>query len=290
MVRTKFTLYRPGNTTTATIAPAWLDIYSQPIGAPAVIARGGVSAGITGRADFHRAQDVRVGDILFEMSSGRSFSVIQIYLKNAQKYALLTEVLPPIPDDFETGVLEKYWTETLAGSSVFSILKPTGRLNLASGPSAAYPSAGSRLTQSINGDFDIWTKLESDAGGGAAIRYPLIGAIDISGAGAYVGLKNNGAANFVRIDEVSAGSITETVSVAASGTAGYVRIRRRGITLHSYYSLSATDPATQADWTEIQMPLFPFTSLTALSVGIFGYCNAGTGSALYWEFMRNWQT
>ncbi len=289
MTRTKFTLYRPGSTTTTTLTPAWLDIYSQPIGTAEVIARGGVSAGVTGRAAFHRAQDVRVGDILFEPSSNRSFSVIQIYLKAAQKYALLTEILPPIPDDYETGVIEKYWTETLAGASLFSILKVTGRLNLAGGPSAAYPSAGSRLTQSINGDFDIWTRLESDAGGGAAIRYPLIGAIDVSGAGAYVGLRNNAAANFVRIDEVSAGSITETLSVAAGGTAGYVRMRRRGITLHSYYSLSAT-PTTEADWAEIVMPLFPFTSLATLAVGIFGYCNTGTGSALYWEFLRNWQT
>lgn len=289
MIRTKFTLYRPGSATTTSVAPAWLDIYSQPIGAPAVIARGGVSAGVTGRATFHRAQDVQVGDILLEKSTARSFSVIQIYLKGAQKYALLTEILPPIPDDFETGVIEQYWAQTPAGASIFSILKPTGRLNLAGGPSAAYPSAGSRLTQSLNGDFDIWTKLESDAGGGASIRYPLIGAIDVSGAGAYVGLKNNGAANFVRIDEVSAGSITETVSVAAGGTSGYVRLRRIGITLHSYYSLSATEPAVEADWTEIQMPLFPFTSLATLSVGAFGYCNTGTGSALYWAFLRNWQ-
>src|SRR5436305_14913418 len=104
MNRTSFTKYSPGATTTATIAPAWLAIHARSAGAPAVVARGGVATGVTGQVQVTRWADVMVGDILLETSTGRAFSVVQIYKQPAYIQALVSEIFPPIPDEFESGI------------------------------------------------------------------------------------------------------------------------------------------------------------------------------------------
>lgn len=285
MKRTTFTRYRTGGAPAATLSPAWVSIYAPAGGAPTVIVRGQVQSGVTAAIDVVRVADVLVNDFLKDGQDGRIFQVLQLEKQGGRLHLLAAEVKPPIPDEFESGAVEGYWT-----GSGWTIDAPSGVI-LSPHPSATLPSLATLLYQDVDFDFDMWGRCRADGGAAGAVRRVLLAARHPStGLGVYAGIKDDGAnSTFIRLDEYSAGLLAETTGAAfATATLGSVRLSRVGAMMHAYHS-GETLPNEDADWTEITPGANIYTTTAqALRVGLAGYTQTGAVGDGRWQFIRNW--
>lgn len=286
--RTTLTRYRFGGAATISIARAWVLIFAPAFGAPELLARGGVIKAISGRIALDTTADVNVRDVLRDDETSRLYLVNQIVDDGESRVALVAELHPHIPDEFEFGVIEKFWTA--AGGS-FSISGSVGELICGPAPVAAWLSAGAQLYQSVAGDFDVYAQLGAYHTG-ADWQRTMLGCRDANGQGAYIGLKASSAGNTViRVDEVLAG-VTEIVTTShtlnsSASSYYFFRVRREGAVLHAYYS-PTPEPRYASDWVEV-VSANPWASGDAVRLGFFAQQQT-TPSAQHGRaaFLRNW--
>jgi hypothetical protein len=201
-MRTSFTRYRRGASSSATLGPGWLDVFAPALGVVAVGRQRLPPRGMRGQIDFGRAADVAINDILKEAVTGRIFYVTQVAKLVSMKRAFVAEFWPPIPDEFESGLVDEFWTEF--SSWTVSAAQGECLLNAGAALSATSPIDIPYLYQTLasDNDFDVYAQLKADTGSGGAIRYSLIKCEPTNGddRAVCVGVKDNGTAYFVRID------------------------------------------------------------------------------------------
>lgn len=288
--RSAFMRYRLGSLasgagTPPTLAPGWLTIYSPAIGAPETVARGSVVLPVAGQIDFRREEDVRVGDLLKDQATGRIFTVAQMQDRPVQRRVLVAEVFPPIPDEFESGLIEAYWD--LDGN--WAINQTLGELVPVT-VSLADPAVASFCYQLLQGDFDVFTWVFADVGSSGAVRYALL-KVQLNLLGpelTAVGVKNNGKGVFVRVDKNP--GIVETVEGSLSaGLYGFVRLKREGARFRTFYASATHPPTEETEWREINPPVNAWTSAADVLIGLAAYQNAGTTGSMRFRFLRNWR-
>jgi len=292
--RTAFLHYRLGTGTEGAIAPAWLTIYGAAIGAAETVVDRIIQP-VSGYFDCRRAADVVPGDILREGktgSLGRVFIVTQIENRPATTRVLVTEIFPPIPDEFESGVREAFWAEDAdwVVDKSFGAAQPTPLASLTS------PSVGNFLYQTIEGNFDCYTRVAVDTGSGGAIRHALLKVQenllgpDLVG----VGLRNDGFPTFYRVDRVDPTVTTTDGRSFTSDFQAYLRLQRIGTRFRTFWAaLLDGEPEKEEQWTEINAPsIGDWTTATTnpLLIGLCAYQNTGTAGIVRFHFFRNWRS
>ncbi|MGH2359747.1 MAG: hypothetical protein ACRDGM_04285 [bacterium] len=286
-VRSTFALYRLGQPDTSLISGA-LEIYAPSIGPLQIYRAGDILSGLAGQIDFVREALVSVGDLLCDQTTGRWFSVAQISDQPAIRRALVAEFLLPMPDEFESGVIDGYWTALHS----LAVDVELGELYVQSGSdlSKTTPLNIPFLYQLITGDFDIYARLRCTVGGGGNYGYALLKAGDTGDTKAVtVGVRmEGGSGQFVRQDYVS--SIQEVSGNGLSQNAwGLVRLRRVGARIAAYYAPSPSTPEIEEEWIELQAGAGnAWTSTAQLRVGLAGYLSTGTTAGHRYSWLRNW--
>ncbi len=295
--RTTFSRFRFGGISILTISPAWLRVLS-PIGAaPQILdpVTGLSLIGVSSEIRVKPHHDVIVGDVLKvgpTTEHGRVFIVRQIQYEADANLLHCGEIPAPIPDEFDDE-RENFWTQ-LGGNVFFTANEVFGGAMQTSLPAGTKPILEHALIQVVTGDFDIWARLRTDAGG-AAVRNALIG-LQIPGAltGVFIGFRDNGAtAEPVRYDVTTPSPTfnlqTATGFVAAPATYYYVRLRRAGRFFRTFYKTSPGEPVSESDWTQLHPgATFFFSDAPNSRVGLFGFTNNSAAGIARWDFIRHW--
>lgn len=288
--RTQFLLYRLGTGVEVSIKPCWLSIYGASVGAAeTVIDR--IIQPVSGFVDCPRSADVVFGDILREGaagSSGRVFVVTQIENRPAVTRCLVTEIFPPIPDEFESGVREAFWAE----DGTWVVDKSQGSAQPTPLPSLSAPSVSNYLYQTISGNFDVWCGVRVDTGSAGAIRHAMLKAqANLLGPDLVaVGVRDNGVPTFYRADRVDPTLTTTDGLTVPSGLGYYLRLQRIGTRFRSFWAVQDSEPEKEAQWTEIYAPASGSWSTSGdVLIGLAAYQNSGTSGLVHFDFFRNWQ-
>jgi hypothetical protein len=297
-IRTSFYHYRIGGGALSDKTPAFLNIYNTASQAPEIYTRTGAVAPIAGQIEFLLQSDVRVGDLLKEYRTNRLFSVAQI-VPNAEKHiVLVAEIAEPLPDDFESGVREEFWTYS-AGTApgAISWINPVGKATfnpLRNG----YNYETARISQLLTSDFDVFCRVSTDQGG-ASFRYVGFRVIISNESGGspdpddvyfFFGITDNGSGKFVRLDKTSGSAVVATNGLTFNSTYPvWIRLRRVGARLRTFQCICDAMPQKESEW--IELP--PFTtqvlnSLGRLSFEITAWQTGGTNGFAYVETLRNW--
>lgn len=290
--KTSLTRYRLGTGATATIYPAWIRIETPAGGAPQIITRDAAQLGVTAMGECYRSTDLMVGDLLYWSAEMRWFQVLQLLPQTASQQFFLSELALPLPDEFSYGsAIEAFWSATASG---WTIDLATFSATLTLVGTWTYPSSGKQLRQSVPGDFDIYASLRVDSGSGT--RYALLGGCNSAFTrGVFVGVRDNGSTvNYCRVDQygdTSVAVVATAVYNLGAGNYGWVRLKRSGQGLLTYYSVSEDgvaldEPTTESDWAQIQ-PTAPnyYTHSGTVYVGPCGY---GAAGAMRVDWIRNW--
>lgn len=287
--RTKFLRYRFGSGTEETLLPAWLTIFSPSVGAAETVVDQVIQP-VSGYVDCRRLADVLPGDVLREGAAGsvgRVFVVSQVENRPATTRLLVAEIFPPIPDEFESGLLEAFWAAD--GDWVFD--KATGSAQPTPLPSLTSPSVSSYLYQTISGDFDCFCEVSVDAGSGVAIRHALLKAQanllgpDLVG----VGVRNDGNVTVYRVDRVDPTLITTDGLTVPDKFGLFLRLSRLGTRFRTFWAVGDL-PEKESQWAEIHAPS-PGSWSTGNDVllGLGAYQNTGTFGIVKFPFLRNWR-
>lgn len=288
--RTKFLRYRFGSGTEETLLPAWLTIFSPSVGAAETVVDQVIQP-VSGYVDCRRLADVLPGDVLREGAAGsvgRVFVVSQVENRPATTRLLVAEIFPPIPDEFESGLLEAFWAAD--GDWVFD--KATGSAQPTPLPSLTSPSVSSYLYQTISGNFDVWCGVRVDSGSAGAIRHAMLKAqANLLGPDLVaVGVRDNGVPTFYRADRVDPTLTTTDGLTVPSGLGYYLRLQRIGTRFRSFWAVQDSEPEKEAQWTEIYAPASGSWSTSGdVLIGLAAYQNSGTSGLVHFDFFRNWQ-
>lgn len=233
---------------------------------------------------------LRVGDLLKDGTYSRWFLVVQLTEDKATRRALVAEVSSPIPDEFESGVIDKWWT----ASGGWAVDNTVGELALdGTGWNMSNMLAAEHCSQSVEGDFDVYTWLKADAGSSGAKRYALLKASmgDLTD-GVAVGIESGANSSFCRVDYVD-GSGGQVVSYGntdlLNASFRYVRLKREGIRFRCFYANSTALPTKETEWTEIPPASWVYTNKQNVTVGPAGYVTTAAAIVLRWRFVRNWK-
>ena len=287
--RTQFTGYRRGTATTTTFNPAWLNVYSQAFGAVETRARGQQLRGVSGQVELIRNASVQVRDLLKDAQTGRIFEVIQLTDNTTTRKLLVAEVWPPIPDEFDCGIIETFWTD--AGFGTWAMDPDLGEMGVSgAGLTSTDPLGIPFLYQTISGEFDVFAQLKTSAGSGVVTRYVSIKAgstNDLSAA--VVGIKDDGTtAKFFHRQDTPSVNTSALGDTLASGNWGFVRLRRVGCRFAGFYATTTLPPILETDWVEIES-VNDWLSFDDVRVGLAAYCDGTLGSpTIRFEFLRNW--
>lgn len=301
--RVILTQYRAGSLaagtgTPPTIDPAWMRIYNLAGGAPQTVNRTGIAA-VTGEFTVPRTADVQVGDF-FRLGLGggvsvdnltpRAFQALQVIPEPASQKILFVEIFPPIPDEFESGLLDAWWTPQYSPA----VDNATGELVIENaGPelSGNDPSDCPFIYQTINGDFDCFSWLKTDKGSGGAVRYGLLMAHDaVNDDLVAVGVKSAGTGLvYHRFDSTTANTETNGPTFTDE-TFGFVRLKREGKRFRSFYANAVTVPTEESEWTEILPPSDQYQTANDVRVGLAGFQKTGTDGSMRFRFLRNWKS
>jgi hypothetical protein len=275
-----------------TINPAWLKIY--PTGVRKIIITLGVEVGITAEVRVKATADVAVGDFLYEATRGQRFYVYQLIPEQATVLLMCQQVPKFIGDEFDNLQVEGFWSQLLNGGSL-SESAFAGQIELAPPvPVVQVATNGLFLYQVISGDFDVFARLAvTNNLSGLNAHYGYLGA-RVSGAaylGAYIGTKGtNGASVAVRLDQYGtlAGQQDETT---AAVVVNFVRLRRVGVVLHTYYSTNGDTnvPNSEDDWVELEGSGFVASSGADVELGLGCYItsNVPAGNRTISKYIRN---
>lgn len=287
--RSSFAIYRHGESdVVATLSPGFLLIYNRSL-QPQDSLRNVRST--SGQVDFSLTGStaLRVDDLLKDTRSGRWYLVIQLVEMDATRRALIAEVDLPIPDEFESGVIDKWWT----ASGGWTIDGAVGELKL-SGTDlvASNILAIEHLSQIVEGEFDVYASLKADTGTGSAKRYALLKASngDLTD-GVAVGIVDDGTPRFCRIDYVDAlggQAITEAGDLL-TGSFRYVRLKREGNRFRCFWANATAQPRAELEWSEIQPSSWTYTRKESVTVGPAGFVSGTASIQLRWKFFRNWK-
>lgn len=273
MKRTAFTRYRHGEAETLAITPAWLTV-KQGRWSPNV-----ESAPNVGQIRCRRTFDVRVGDVL--SGDGRLFVCQQSQPEQSTQLLICSELDSIIPDEFESGLVNPFWSEAAPGT--WSAKAGTSKLELTP-PTGSDPSDAAWLAQEVSGDFDCVAWLSVTTGEALNIQWGLFGARVDDENGVYLALRDDGdGVQVVRLDVV-AGVVHQT---AIPMDAHWLRIKRTGKDFLVMYSANVLGLAAVADWVVLRPGGATLLSADDLTVGIGGY-STGAGLAMHCDVVRNY--
>jgi hypothetical protein len=271
------------------VDPAWVKVH--PTGVRKIIITSGLEVGITAEVRFKATFDVRPGDFLYFSAFDLSLYVYQIIPEQATSRALCQEVPQFIPDEFDRQIVEQFWKVTENGGSI--VADEFGRLNInMPDPSVDEFGNGSRLTQTLTGDFDVYAKIEGIAPGGS--YYAVEGLIAYLDSTHYCGAvkvhDSSAAPNqhwFARVDKVDTSYDGETEPQGFLGS--YLRLRRSGNVLTCLASSSIADfgPVSEDEWAVLESTGDRFFSDDPLEVGLCGY-RVGAAQEVEYECIKNW--
>jgi hypothetical protein len=297
-VRTSFYHYRIGAGALPDKTPGFLSIYNTGSPAPEVFTRTGTIAAIAGQIDFSLTADVRVGDLLKEYKTLRLFSVAQIVPNAENRRVLVSEIAEPLPDDFETGIIESFWgySPSSPAGAVITSSPSLGKLVL-NPLRNGYDYSTAFLSQPLPSDFDVFCRVSTDTGG-ASVRYGGLrvvinndsgGSPDPNDVYLFFGILDNGSGQFVRLDKTSGvGVVTTTGVTFNTGYPVWIRLRRVGARLRTFQSIAEQIPVKDSEWLEVLGPALSFSSLLRLSFEITAWQTGGTNGFAYVETLRNW--
>ncbi len=296
--RENFIRFRIGSAVMLDITPAWLRVLSPFGAAPQILDPTGQGlVGVSAEIRYRGPINVIPGDILkaglqAAPAHGRIFIVRQVQRESDANLFQCAEIAAPIPDEFDDE-RELIWTQ-LGGNVFFTTNEIFGGSMQTSLPAGTKPILEHALIQLISGDFDIWTRLRTDAGG-AAVRNALIGLqIPSTLTGIFIGFRDNGASSEpVRYDVLTGTpsfvTTTSTGPVASSATYYYVRLRRRGRFFRTFFKTSPGEPVAESDWTQLHPSgSFFFSSSDNTRLGLFGFTNNSAAGIARWDFIRHW--
>lgn len=288
-IRLSFSIYRHGESAVVgTLSPGWLYTYTrslQPL--ESLHAVRSTTAEI--QFSITASTEVRIGDLLKDSKFSRWFLVVQLAEDRAMRRVLVAEVSSPIPDEFESGVVCAWWT----ASSGFTIENVAGQLQLkGTGFNLTSMLAAEHCSQSVEGDFDIFTWLVADTGSVGVKRYALLKASmgDLTD-GVAVGIVDDGTPAFCRIDfvDASGGQAVTELGELLTGSYRYVRLKREGQRFRCFYANATALPTLEHEWTEIEPSSWVYTNSDDVTVGPAGYVSAAANITLRWRFVRNWK-
>jgi hypothetical protein len=273
MKRTSFTRFRYGEASGLAITPAWLEVRRAVAGLTTV--GQGAAAFVRCKIDW----DVRAGDVLKE-ADGRLFAVQQVRPEQATQMLLCSELSAIIPDEFESGIINAFWTVGAAGS--WAQMAGTSTVMLTP-PTGTKPEDAGFLSQPVTGDFDVAAWVCCTTGTVLDVQWALLGARTAADNGVYLALRDDGAGmQLVRVDEV-AGVVTET---ALAMDAHWLRVKRVGCDFLTYYSANRRGVPEIGDWVLLPPGGAALQTAGAVSVGLGGYAT-GAGSAIKFDCVRN---
>ena len=292
-IRHKFISYRRGVSGASAAFNGWVEGYNRGIG----VLDGSVGRPVrssSGQIEVSRSGDFLIGDILVDQSSSRLFMVIQIVEQPSVKRLLVSEIKFPIPDEFESGIVESFWTVigtwemNVEAGELGSLSDILGVAGYQSTSILAIPF----VYQVVSGDFDVYAKLFINAGFGAAQKHSLLKAAladDSEAVG--VGIRANMKyLTFFRQD-VEPGLSTVDAEKVPLAQYCWVRLSRVGVRFGAYFSTLSERrrPVRDDDWIEI-VSTSGWTSSADVRLGI-GFFNDSTTKVerSRFSFFRNWQ-
>lgn len=302
-VRQTFTRYRLGGGGTLNNVPGFLRVLNPSAGSPQILdpISGLISLPISAEIRVKAASDVRVDDILktgLHTIAGRVFIVRQVKPEADANLFQCAEIRHPIPDEFDAQSLGPFWATGLGlGSWAFLNESQGGIAHMDSMPNDTKPiDDGYSLFQPVSGDFDVWSRLRTDAGSAGNVRNALLGVRHTGSlTGCWIGIRDNGLTGEPVRYDVYTGSPnfdtdTNTGFAAFPATYYYVRLKRIGNRFRTFYKTSPGEPVTESDWTEITNdPATSFVSTSEpLRLELFGFTNNSTQGEARFQFLRNW--
>lgn len=294
--RTKFLRYRRGDSSSpVTVGPGWLEVYSPALGA--LRDPGSVPVpprGMRAQADFSRNVPLKQLDLLKDGRTGRVFVITQLADLCSIRRAYLAELYSPISDDFDTGIVEKFWTDL--NTSDFSVNNQTGQLrlgttNIVQGSLVGIPF----LYQVAAGDFDVYAGLKVNAGSATVTHRILIKAAPLDPADeadfiyAAVGIESGTEVKFCHAqgNGASTGILYGRPFLAQS--IGYVRLARYGGRISGWLASTSTPPASERDWAEMtNVNLWIGTDEVRLGVAGHSIGTLAGNPEMTWDFFRHW--
>ena len=261
------------------ISPVW--IRAKPSGFSKVVFQG-EEIPISADVLMPTGADVLVGDALVE--GDLILFVYQSLPGLVLKRALCQEAPLFREDEFSDGVTATFWTVESPGvwdeessPGLRELLPPVVSTP---GYSSGFGSHAFMHQFVASGDFDVFCALEVDDNfmdnGQFSVGY--LGVLFPSGEGAVVGIQVKQASpneyNYIRFDKTVASPLGAANTDAWTRTSGWVRLRRVGSVIKSYYSMNDQGdiPDEEGDWTEIA------PSATVIAGGS-GQCKVGLGGA-----------
>lgn len=288
--KTSVTLYRRGDMTmpAPVFQNAYETIFNRALGPLSTSSANQVRL-TSGQIDFDAAgnyrPDIRRNDFLVD-TQGRVFLVVQVCDWAAMRRFLVAEIFRPIPDDFDCGSIETFWSkiQPMAWENV-----PTVSELHCAGVASATPAGVPFLYQDVVGEFDVIAQLQCAAGSNTADnRIVIKAAAADDSAWALVGVRDNGTPYFFHAEHDGASDSATDGMVHVSSVWGWVRLRRVGCRFAAYYSTTTTEPTKDSDWVEMFGSNVWITQAD-VRLGLAAWVNGTPSSPGFkFKFLRNW--
>lgn len=253
---------------------------------------------VIAQIDVAKSDLVAPNDILYEIATGRIFIVIAIARHPGLLRLQAAEVRAPIPDEFESGIIDQFWTQYRAweidpatGEAISSASTTTGyqKSNLADTPF---------LYQLVSGDFDVYTQVF--VGSVAAQTRAAFIKAGLPNDSAFIGVGITSDVNqrvFLRYENNGVAAQSTHRDGWPIGLYVWLRLQRVGVRFSAFYSAlqDAQRPVKSSDWTEITettagAPGAGFwTSSADLRLGLAFYNGNAAAVDFKAKFFRNWQ-